>query len=109
MTRKVLIAVDNDSCTQEIIKLITETEWAPQTHFLVLHIIEPVFGADNVMPKALAETIRADSIKDGTKFVRDVAIRIRDTFKTPYVEERVCEGYAKEAIGSIANDWEPIK
>jgi nucleotide-binding universal stress UspA family protein len=95
---KVLIAIDEDCCKNAITQFVTNREWPPQTHFLVVHVVNPKAEKSD-------DPLFVDEHKLAARLVRNIALSIRDTFRTPYVEERVETGAPKEKIEEIAREW----
>jgi nucleotide-binding universal stress UspA family protein len=95
---KVLLAIDEDCCKDSIVQFVTNREWAPQTHFLVLHVIDS-------KTENLEDAIFVDDRKAAARLVRKIALAIRDAFRTPYVEEKIEIGRPKEKIDEIAREW----
>ncbi len=94
----VLIAIDEDSCKNAIVQFVTDREWPNETKFLVMHVIDSQSTPSD-------EKLFIDDRKAANRFVRKIALALRDKFHTPYVEARVVAGTSKEKIEEIAREW----
>ncbi len=95
---KVLIAIDEDSCKNAIVKFVCAREWPAQTEFLILHIVPP-----KTNPRS--DDIFMDDQKAAARLVRRVGLALRDAYHTPHIEEKVVTGSPKEKIEEIAREW----
>lgn len=102
---KVLIAITNDVCLESIEEAIVNYDWPPKTHFLILTVVAPIEGCATLLPPVVCDAMLDDDRKKAQEFVRRVALKIRDTFKSPYVSEKIIEGSPKTEIAAVAKEW----
>jgi nucleotide-binding universal stress UspA family protein len=104
---KVLVAVSDDRFGEALCSFINNYTWPAHTEFKILHVVEPT-GVERLSDVSFApflESWEENSIKEANSLVRRVALRIRDKFKTPFVEEEVVKGKPRERILDLAKDW----
>src|SRR5215831_9742282 len=100
MTMKVLVAVADDRFGEALVSLINNHEWPVRTEFKVINVIEPV-GLEYLSDVSFVPfllSVEEEANKEATALVRRIALRIREKFKSPFVEEEVLKGKAKEKI-----------
>lgn len=95
---KILIAIDEDSCSDKIVQFVTAQEWTAKTEFLVLHVIKPNATVDT-------DPLFVDDRRHAMRLVRKVGIALRDAYKTTHVKEQIEVGSPPEKIKEIAERW----
>jgi len=104
---KVLVAVADERFGDALVSFINNYEWPAHTEFMVLNVIEPV-GLEHLSDVSFApflQSVEEETKKEADSLVRRVALRIRDKFKSPFVEEEVAKGKAKDKILETAEEW----
>jgi nucleotide-binding universal stress UspA family protein len=104
---KILVAVEDNMFGKALFDFISAHCWSEETHFRVVHIVEPIFwGAYGgaVSPDALSQMV-ADSERFGKTLTSNVAQMIKQKFPNHEVEEVVGEGNPKDEILLIAKEW----
>lgn len=102
---RVLVAIDHSEFINCISDYITQREWPPHTEFLIVHFIEKLSPPITALPDQVQAMIETDSHQEGGILVRNLALKIRDAFKTEHVHEEVIDGCAKHGIVQRAIDW----
>jgi len=104
---KILVAVEDHNFGKALSDFISAHNWPGDTHFQVVHIVEPIFwGAYGgaVSPDALSQMI-ADAERFGKTLTGNIAQLIKQKCPKFEVEEVVGEGSPKDEILQIAKDW----
>lgn len=104
---KVLVAVEDDLFGDSLAEFIKNYEWPACTSFKVIHVLEPLNlrNLQNVSYMPMFELVEGEEQKRAAALVRRVALQLRDKFRTPYVEEEILHGRAKEKILEVAEEW----
>ncbi|CAN5640256.1 hypothetical protein BH10CYA1_BH10CYA1_13680 [soil metagenome] len=95
---RILIAIDDDHCVPEITSFITKQDWSAKAEFLVLHVLESESRTES-------DLLFVNDRRHALQLVRQVAIALRDAYRTPLVEERVEVGSAHKKIEEVARRW----
>ncbi len=102
--QRILIAVDETSSAEEIIKLVNEHNWTQPAHFKLISIFKDPRSSLLNCSSALGE-FYDDSIKLRNAILRRLALKLRDHYHSSHVEEELIKGDAKSAIVEAARLW----
>ncbi|MCA9801904.1 MAG: universal stress protein [Cyanobacteria bacterium HKST-UBA02] len=106
---KVLIALQDSDCLDALSGFVLKYPWPPDTTFKVMHVVQPVLVNSymSLVPSALTEPITEERWRAGKKLVRDFALKLKDAWHTPNVEEYVEEGDTRLEIEDQISKWQP--
>lgn len=105
---KVLIAVEDDTSGETIVKFAIENMASPHnsTEYVVLHVIPPLSTyLQHALTPELAAKLSSNARKEGKLLVREMAQKLRSATNATTVKEVVAEGHIIEEILSMAGQW----
>lgn len=102
--RKILIAVDETDYSRNLIDFINKHEWCKPTEYLVLRAYKTPPYLSFLTESALRD-VNQDAIQEQKSSLRRLALKLRDHFHSPRIEERLVEGDPKTTIIEVAKEW----
>ncbi|MBY0357292.1 MAG: universal stress protein [Candidatus Obscuribacterales bacterium] len=105
---KILIAIDELKFVPTIAEyVISHFVNAPTVK--VVHVIEPAMIGSymSVLPPPLLDEISKEAWDAGKRLVRTLALKLRDHFHNPDIEELVVTGFIVAEIVQTAKDFQP--
>jgi nucleotide-binding universal stress UspA family protein len=102
---KVLVAIDDASCAEEVINFVANHDWQQDTEFFLVNVVCPI-TLD--MPMAsygnFLESISQASQEDGRQLLKKAALTIQTKTKMEPCTD-VLIGQPAQIIVSLAKDW----
>lgn len=105
---KILIAIDEMKFVPAIVDyVVSHFPNAPTVR--VFHVIEPAMLGSymSVLPPPLLDEISKEALNAGKKLVRTLALKLRDHFHSPNIEELLVTGFIVTEIVQAAKDFQP--
>ncbi|HEY9785239.1 MAG TPA: universal stress protein [Candidatus Obscuribacterales bacterium] len=104
---RVLIAVQDEVCVNELLKFVANYPWPPDVEFKILHVVSPVKIASfmSVLPSPYLDEVSKEKTRLGQELVDDMNKRLLSSVKAKVVTREVLEGLPKEEILDHIKDW----
>lgn len=102
--KRILLAVDESTSSEKIIDFVMSHKWGRPTHFQLLSVIRNPHESIFPVSEALEE-LYADQKKVRRACMRNLALRLRDHYHSPHIEEALLEGDPKQTITEAARLW----
>lgn len=105
---KVLIAVDDEVFGKAIADFVVNHHWPTNCQFRIINVVETI--GDKQLSLLLPRDVFDDVIKhrrqQAAALVRRSAVRLRDRFHCPEIEELILEGHPADEILQCAKNWQ---
>lgn len=104
---KILVAIDDSPCSQEVLRYIGEMPWTESDQFIVLSVVEPIpvdVGL-GVAPES-DEAVDQATYDACADLTARACIAIRDRLPSNHVEAKVLTGHPSEQIVDFAESIE---
>ncbi|MGD9680916.1 MAG: universal stress protein [Candidatus Obscuribacterales bacterium] len=100
---KILVAIDDSQCSQEMLRHITEMPWTEEGKFIVLSVVEPIpvdlgLGVAPVGDNAIEQSTYDDCASRTAR----ACIYIRNKLPSNHVEAKVLTGHPSDQIVKYA-------
>ncbi|HEY9785238.1 MAG TPA: universal stress protein [Candidatus Obscuribacterales bacterium] len=100
---RVLVAIEDETFGQAIVDFVGQLKWPSGAKFKLIHVIEPQPIVD--APPSYWQEALEQSIARGQKLLDGLAAKLRAQISGADVVQEVVEGFAKETILEMAEDW----
>ena len=102
--KRIMLALDESSNSDQIVDFVMHHSWAVAPHFQLITVLRrPEHGIFPVT-EALTE-LYEDKVKIRRSTLRRLALKMRDHYHSPHIEESLLEGDPKETIVEAARLW----
>lgn len=106
---KILIAVDDSTCSTRAVEELLERKWPDQTEVRVISVVEPVMAAYGFTGGYIVESM-VNAEKEITQhcrhFVDEVVAKLRRAFGEDRVTGDVLHGFIADSIVEEARSWD---
>lgn len=100
---KILVAIDDSPCSQEVLRYIGEVPWMENDQFIVLSVVEPIpVDVGLGVPPFGDEAVEQATYDDCADLTARSCIAIRDRLPSNHVEAKVLTGHPSEKIVEFA-------
>jgi nucleotide-binding universal stress UspA family protein len=100
---RVLFAVDNTKISEQMIDFAIKHTWTQPAHFKLLSVINKPGWMSLKRPEL--EEMYQDAYKVREQSLRKLALKMRDHFHSPHIEEELIEGDPRKSIVTGAEIW----
>lgn len=104
---KVIVALDQTDCANQIIDAVLNRRWAKDTCFKLITILEPHQWeeADWHKWRKLAEQVHSDREKAAESFLQKARLKIQESVPDSSVHIEIKQGSAKTELLKSATEW----
>ncbi len=103
-SQKILVAVDDLSCANELIAILENHKWPAASEFELINVLETSGNLSFVSAQDLSEMSR-DAIHERRTHLKKLAADLREHFKAMTIEDLLVEGDPKTKIVQVAHTW----
>jgi nucleotide-binding universal stress UspA family protein len=105
---KILIAIDDSAYSNAALQSVLSRPWPDDTHFRIITVVEPFHPEyagwqTNYVP--LAIEAQKTQVETAEKLIADAKSALQAKFSHCEVSGEVVEGYIKDKILQVANEW----
>lgn len=101
---KILIAVDETDMSDQVVDFVINHHWTAPASFKLLSVAKPA-NELKFLPIATLSALYEDALKVRTGSMRSLALKLRDHYHLPNVEEEILQGDPKKTIVEAAKQW----
>lgn len=101
---RVMLALDETPLADDIVDFVMKHKWNTKTHFKLLSVVRNPSQSLFPTSPALQEWYE-DAVKVRQNSLRRLALKLRDRYHSPHIEEDLVDGDPKQAIVEAARLW----
>jgi nucleotide-binding universal stress UspA family protein len=101
---RILIAVDETDMSDQVLDFVINHHWVLPANFKLLSVAKPA-NELKFLPIATLSALYQDAVKVRTESMRTLAVKLRDHYHLPNVEEEILQGDPKKTIVEAAKEW----
>jgi len=101
--RRILVALDDTNISDQVVDFVISHHWTQPAHFKLLSVMRmPAF-----FERAQSEfaSVYADKVRMRECILRKLALKMRDYFHSPHIEEELLEGDPRKLLTVGAEEW----
>ncbi len=102
--QRIMIALDETGLSESIIDFVIGHKWKQPVHFKLINVLKNP-NRSFFPPSDAAKEFYEDSLKVHAARLRRMALKMRDKYHSPHIEEEIVEGDPKDAIVENARLW----